>query len=61
MHYALSIVGVLSTVGFSISSIFIEAPIEPFWNLILTYQLIALSPMVRIKFPIILGKVIEEF
>ena len=60
MAYSLSIVGILSIIGFSISSIFIEAPIEPFWNLILTNQLIALSPMIRIKFPILLDKIVKE-
>ena len=45
MSYALSTVGLVFTLGASISSVFIKGPIEPFWNLILTFQLIALSPM----------------
>ena len=46
MSYALSTVGIFLIMGISISSVFIKGPIEPFWNLIMTYQLIALSPMI---------------
>ena len=60
LSYTLSIAGLTITVGFSLSNLFIKAAIEQFWILILTYQLIALSPMMRINFPTLLEKVIEE-
>ena len=53
-------VGLVVTIGFALSSLFVYAPIEPFWNLILTFQLIALSPMMRINFPTLLDKIVAE-
>ena len=55
-----SIAALTFTVGIGVSNLFIKAAIEPFWILILTYQLIALSFKMRINFPTLLEKVIEK-
>ena len=52
--------GLVITSGFAVSNLFFDVPIEPLWNLILTYQLIAMSPMMRIDFPTLLDKIVVE-
>ena len=56
----MSALGLIKVAGYNIAALFIKAPIEPFWNIVLTYQLIALSPMMRINFPKILQKTLED-
>ena len=60
ISFVSSIVGLFVAFAFIISSCFIKGPVEPFLNLVLTFQLIALSPMMRINFPALLDKIIEE-
>ena len=52
--------GLVEIICYNISSLFIKAPIEAYWNIILTYQLIALTPMLRIKFPEILQNTLKN-